>query len=422
MANKKIKEAIDYGDYPERINPNVERSISDPEGLYATNPAMRRGAQDVERLVASRFKKIVDHLKNVTGISDLSTEQVKNMFKSEAMRTSRQIVEIEIQHTEELERLAIEVSLEETEVPVDWFEFEVSLNADDIDPDIFRTEPENDEEQANQQQPELPSFDVEDLTPEEQLELEKHKRNIINAIIQGAAKKGHHLYEKPEVRAKLDQIDQRLYPLYKRAMSINDYLYFSLDWSMGQMMIIGQNFLTKSDDDEEDGQGQEKTDTKIVARAFLFPVLCHEIIKGIKEAIGRHGLPKDPVTAQRVMGKTDLLQNEPIQLVIGPELYEKLRMTLPDEMYSDENKGLIGWFEMILYQYPAQEFLKIIGNVISDDESKNRLAQQKFIEVMREATNLKNEYDSYREDNNIPPDNDDNLEDFLSGMGIKLPD
>jgi hypothetical protein len=31
---KKVREQIDYGNRPERMDPNLERKLSDPEGLY----------------------------------------------------------------------------------------------------------------------------------------------------------------------------------------------------------------------------------------------------------------------------------------------------------------------------------------------------------------------------------------------------
>jgi hypothetical protein len=149
------------------------------------------------------------------------------------------------------------------------------------------------------------------------------------------------------------------------------------------------------------------------------------LIKGIKEATARHGLPKEPGMAQKVMGQTDVLSNEPIQLRMGPELYEKLRMLLPDEMFLDENKGLISWFEKILYDIPAKEFLKIISNVVSQDESKNRLATQVFNEIMREAILLKKEYEDYDDDNydgsnDDDDDGPDDLDDLLRGTNVGL--
>jgi hypothetical protein len=40
----KIKEQIDYGDRPERMDPRLERKLGSPESLYAKNPAMRKGS------------------------------------------------------------------------------------------------------------------------------------------------------------------------------------------------------------------------------------------------------------------------------------------------------------------------------------------------------------------------------------------
>jgi regulator of RNase E activity RraB len=122
-----------------------------------------------------------------------------------------------------------------------------------------------------------------------------------------------------------------------------------------------------------------------------------------------------------------------MQLRLGPEIYEKLRFSLPDEMYDGSNKGLIKWFQIQLYQIPAEEFLKIIGDVISSDESKNRRATARFEEIMREAQELKSEYDNWKEENgedqsdddnsgnNDDDDGDDDLDDFLSGLGISMP-
>lgn len=437
MRNKKIKEAIDYGNYPERMGRNLERMAGSPDSLYGSNPAMGRGPEDVERLIGERFKKIVDHLKRVTNIQDLSSQQVQGMLFNEMMGGFSQIVSIENRHIPELKQLALEACIEETEIDPSWFEFEISLNQNDIDSSKFRYSPEegdDDEDENDQNGIEIPSFDVEDLTPQEQLELEKHKRNIINAIVQGAAKKAHHIYEKPELKAKLDAIDPALYPLYRKVMSITDFMYFTMDEMIDRMSqtgsgVIGQNFLDTPDGDggEDGGEDEPSVDTKIVAKATMFPVLCHEIIKGIKEAMARHSLPKEPGMAQKVMGQTDILSNEPMQLRLGPELYEKLRMLLPDEMFSEENKGLISWFEQVLYETPAKEFLKIISNVVSNDESKNRIAKDKFIEIMREAITLKNEHDSYNDDESndgYNPDDDDdgpdNLDDLLRGSGIGL--
>lgn len=429
---KKIKEQLDYGNRPERMDPNLERKLASPEGLYAQNPAMKKKEGDVQRLVSNRFQKVAEKLSEVTGIENLSSQQTQGMVYQEMMRKLPNIMRIEAAHRDELEQLAIEAALEESEVPVDWYKIEAYLNREPIDTSNFRMKPEeeDDEEEDEKEEMEIPSFDIEDLTEDEIFELEKHKRNIINAIIQGAAKKGHYIFQKPDIKARLDEIDPSLYRDYLGIMAINDFLYFSMEQMIEMMSQTGQGIagkveLDNNDEEGEEGEeGEETPDTVIKAFGLIFPILCHEIIKGLEEAKGRHGLPKDPELAQKVMGQTDTLSNEPMQLRIGPEIVERIRFALPDSIYEPENKGLINWFHTVLYQIEAQEFLEIIGNAISEDSSKVSKATSRFNEIMKEAMKLKDEFEEYKEDEGIESDDeneDDGLDDFLGSLGISRP-
>ena len=427
---KKIKEQLDYGDRPERMDPNLERKLASPESLYAQNPAMKKKEGDVQRLVSNRFQKVAEKLSDVTGIQNLSSQQTQGMIYQEMMRKLPNIMRIEAAHRDELEQLAIDASLEESEVPVDWYKIEAYLNREPIDISNFRMNPEEeDDEEEKEEGIEIPSFDVEDLTKDEIFELEKHKRNIINAIIQGAAKKGHYMFQKPDIKARLDEIDPSLYRDYLGIMAINDFLYFSMEQMIEMMSETGQGVAGKvelgdNDEEGEEGEeGEETPDTVIKAFGLIFPILCHEIIKGLEEAKGRHGLPKDPEMAQRVMGQTDTLSNEPMQLRIGPEIVERIRFALPDDIYEPENKGLINWFHTVLYQIEAQEFLDIIGNAISEDSSKVSKASARFNEIMKEAIKMKEEFEDYKEEEGIESDDedDDGLDDFLGSLGISRP-
>jgi len=426
----KIKEQIDYGGRRERMDPNLERKLGSPESLYAQNPAMKKGPADVQRLVSQRFGKVADKLKEVVGNQNISSQQVQGMIYSEMMRRLPNIMRIEAAHKEELEQLAVEASLEEGEVPERRYQIDAQLGQPDTGD--FRFEPEDDEEEDEEEEKDeldIPSFDVEDLTDEEQLELEKHKRNIINAIIQGAAKKGHYLFQKPSVKARLDEIDPSLYRDYLGIMAINDFMYFTMEQMIEMMSQTGQGVAGKvklsnaDSEDEGDEGGEGSPDTKISATGLIFPILCHEIIKGLEEAKGRHGLPKEPGLRQKVQAQVDTLANEPMQLRIGPEIVEKLRNALPDSMFDESNKGLINWFHILLYQIPAQEFLEIIGNAIAEDESKIKKATSRFEEIMREAIDMKSEFEDYKEEEDIDSDEDDedNLDDFLSSLGISRP-
>ena len=429
MKNK-FKEQFDYGDRPERMDPNLERKLGSPENLYAKNPALKGGVEDVQKLVSKRFQKVAQKLSQVTGIEDLSSKQVQQMIYSEMMRKLPNIMSIEGRHRDELIQLAIDASLDETETPEEWYQIEANLGMPDAG--NFRFNPEDEEEEDEEEedeQPGIPSFEIEDLTDEEILELEKHKRNIINAIIQGAAKKGHYIFQKPEIKSRLDAIDPSLYRDYLGIMAINDFMYFSMEQMIEMMSQTGQGVAGKvelGDADDEGGEdGEETPDTKIMATGLIFPILCHEIIKGLEEAKGRHGYPKDQKLANKVLSQTDTLSNEPMQLRIGPEIVERIRFALPNEIFDPSNKGLINWFHILLYQIEAQEFLEVIGNAISDDKSKVKLATNRFKEIVKEAMVMKQEFEDYKEEQGVNSDSDGNddddddmLDDFLSDLGI----
>ena len=433
---KNVREQLDYGNTPERMDPNLERKLASPESLYGSNPAMKKGVADVQRLVSQRFQKVADKLRQVTGIENLSSKQVQGMVYQEMMAKLPMIMQIESEHKEELEELAKQASMEETEIPEGWVKIIAELGSR-IDTSNFQMAPKKEKEDEEDKEPklEIPSFDVSDLTDEEEFELEKHKRNIINAIIQGAAKKGHYVFQKPDIRQRLDEIDPRLYPAYLGIMTINDFMYFTMEQMIEMMSQTGNGVAGKveldPDDEGDEGDGGDEegdTDTVIKAQGMIFPILCHEIIKGIEESKGRYGLPASDTMRDRVKGAVDILPNEPMQLRIGPEISEKLRHALPDEMFEDSNKGLINWFHILLYQVPAQEFLDIVGNAISEDESKVKKATSRFEEIMREAAEMKKEFDEYKEDNDSfdsnnfgDDDDDDDLDDFLGSLGIQRP-
>jgi hypothetical protein len=423
--NRKIQEQIDYGDYPERMDPGLERKLRDPEHPFAKNPAFQEGSEEIQRLATRRFKQVVDKVRQVTGREAINSPMVARMLFAEIYQKIPQIISIESRHKDALEKLSIDASVDEAQIPKDWFVIESYLNREPIDTSNFRLAAEELKEENEEEVKELmikAGFNIDELTPKEILELEKDKRNIINAIIQGTAKKGHFLFQKPEVKAKLDAIDPRLYQMYLEIMAMNDFMYFTMDDLVDMASNTGQGIaamveLNDADGGEGEG-GEESADTVIRAYGLIFPMLCHEILKGIEEAKGRYGLPEDPETREKVMGQTDTLPMEAWSIRIGPQVVEKIRFALPDEMFDEKNKGLINWFQMELYKLPAEQFLEIIGNAISDDSEKNSKATAEFKELISIAKKNKEEYESFESSE----DSEDDGLDFLAGLGISRPD
>ena len=430
-----IREQIDYGNYPERMDPGTERGLSNPEtNLYGDNPAMPQGTLDVQRLASDRFKKVVDKLRGAMGAPNLTTQQVQASIQRDFMSSVMNAKRIENQHTEELEELALKSSLDATETPEGRYDIDAKLTGapGEIGAEKFQFEPEEenpddgneegggdeegDEEGGNTFNPENPDFNVEVLTRDEEFELEKHKRNIINGIIQGASKKGHYIFQKPEIKARLDEINPQLYGYYLKVMAINDYFYFKMENMIQSMSQTGRGIEGREDlkskkkpdqeggGEEQGGGGQEpQPEHEITARGLLFPILCHEIIKGIEEAIGKFGYSKNPEIRKGVIHQVDTLPNEALALRIGPELVERIRQNLPNEMFNEENYGLKPFFFKILYEIPAKDFLKLIGKVVSKDAPDNAVAAQKLKEIFQKAKTMRERYETKKAGGNVPP-------------------
>jgi hypothetical protein len=272
---------------------------------------------------------------------------------------------------------------------------------------------------------ELPkNFDIDTETDEEKFQSEVDKRNIINLIIQGEAKKGHYSFMKPGFLERVEEIDPQLPKLYRQVMAANDLLYFTMEQMIEMMSqtgsgVAGKVQLQDADDDEDEG-GEGDADTKIVATGIIFPILLHEVIKGLEEASARNQFAgMDPSRASSVRGQTDILPNEPMQLRLGPALVEKLNFVLPDEIFDPENKTVRPWFKTELYKVPAKEFLDLIAMTISEDSSDNDKARKKFNEIMQKAMEQKKQYDNAMSGNSDDEDEDDDFDDLFKELGIK---
>ena len=435
--NKKIvKEApVDYGDYPERMDPKVEKQLGDPEGIYAKNRAFRKGVSDVERLGGTRFKEIVDYIKRYyNNPSNATDEMFKSTMTQEMMRTVRQALMLEQSHKDELKDLSVEIAgksegwipysktLDEliesgvitkhptngsgTKYEFEFFNVLTYLSESAINPNEFKLKPDN--------LPKIPipsnfSFDINDLTPEEIRQLEIEKRHVINALIQGKGKRGQFAYQ--EFKDRLDEINPRLYPLYNKIMSANDLLYFTnqdLIDMMGGNAAGMSKIESDSDDEDEDGETKET----IVGNGLIFPILLHELVKGFATVASREQWrDMDPDLANDIINNTDNMKNEPMQFRVGGELIRKLKTLLPDELTIDlDGRKYLPFFEKLLYSVPADKFLKdIMSNVISEIPADNDKAKRELEIIFK---NAKKQYDDYYSDEEEDDD------DILSKLGL----
>lgn len=417
---KGLKEMpVDYGDNPERMTPDVEDKLASRETPFKDNPSFPEEPPEgvesnFEELLASkRFKDVVAKVKRYTGEEGNITDQnVLSQLMSNMQRTLMSVLRFEQDNKEYLENLAVELVKKEMSLPEDTLQFDAKLvGIGGIDSEGFSKESEDPSEEEVEQQfgvnPEEAEDGLEDfMDAMEKFDQETAKRRFINALIQGASKKGHYMFEL--VANELTERDPNIVNQYGVLMSVNDLLYWVLP---DGMMEMGMG----------DGQqaGKEEIDTEtdpptIIARAVFFPALIHEVIKGVMEIMGTQGLPDDPRSAEMVMNKTDTLPSEIWDLRLGPIIWEKFRSSYPDRLNQEDMTHIQNYLFSRFSQLDAEEFFRVAKEIMRGSAMGKSILSNMVDQIIQDLQNEDYEEDQY----NREKEDDDGLGGFLGSLGI----
>ena len=379
-----------------------------------------------ELLASERYKEVVERVREYTGIqTPLRGQQGMMPLAQTMMQAHNEIVRTENQHREQLENLAIELVKKELGLDDNDFIFDAKIvGMGEIETDDFN------KEEPGEQQPQMDEVDVEmDLYDDLQtLDLEKAKRRLINSMIQGASKRGHYMYHMVADRVREITGSDRLINQYGILMSVNDTLYWQLSDDMMQAMMGG------GEGDPQVG-GKESVDREtepptIHAKAVNFPILIHELIKGVMEVVAIQGRPKDDegneMDFSDVESSEDTLDKEMWDLRLGPAIWKRVRNQFPEETLLEEDKYRL---QLILFshiiQKPAKEFLVLMKEVLSNSEQGKRLLSILYKAIQEQIQDFDYEETMRQFDdelNDVSDDtDDDDLDDFLNGLGISRP-
>lgn len=401
-----INEApIDY-EGPERMDPNIERKITGKETPFSKHPALPKGDRDFVELVSSkRFKDSVENVRRYLGTTaPLQGRNPLMQLMMMAMQSLQQVGRVQFRHKEYLERLAVDLVKKELSIPEGAMQFDAKLVMGPLSAaEGMRQQPQEpskeDVTQAFQHQ-----GDIEDFVDEfEKFNLEKAKRRFINSLIQGASKKGHYMFEL--VRDELDRLDPELANLYGVNQSLMDHLYWVMP-DMEGMAASGEGQIGQSEVDNE-------TDPPTVrARAATFPLLVHELIKGVYDIFGTHGLPDDPKQAEMIMGSEDTLPAEIWDMRLGPIFWEKFQSAYPLELFDEDKRHIQHYLFMRFSKLPAEDFFKFAKAVLNGDPTGTQAIQRMVDEIVSDLKKQEYEDEASKWD-------DDDLDDInLADLGL----
>jgi hypothetical protein len=407
--NRRLNEAPVSYDGPERMEPGIERQINQRQTPYAENPMLPQdGDRDfIEMITSQRFKDSVEKVRGFLG--DTTSIQGNNPMMglmSSIMGSLQQIKRVEVQHKEYLENLAVNLVKKELGIPEGQLQFDVELVSGPMGAsEGMQTQPEQpDEEDVEEafKESEEHQEEIEDFMDSmEKFNLEKAKRRMINSLVQGAAFKGGHMYTL--VSDEINRLSPNLLNLYGVTQSLMEHLYW-LYPDMEGMAGSGGGQMGQSESDPE-------TDPPTIkAKAFTFPLLVHEIVKGIYSLYGDQGLPNDPVQRSMVVGAEDTLPAEIWDSRLGPIFWEKFREAWPDKLYEDDQRHLQQYLFMKLSQLEAKDFIVLAKAIMADKpEAKeviNRMVNE-IVEILK-----KHEYETKMSDDNDDEDDSENYGDY----------
>jgi hypothetical protein len=303
----------------------------------------------------------------------------------------QRLIMIQSQNAEELEALAVKLVKDELGIPEGAMQFDAQLVMQPMGA-----------AEGMKSEPEMPSEEeVEEVMGDiENFNLERAKRRFINSLIQGAAFKGGHMYVM--VRDEINDINPQLMNLYAVTQALMEHAYWIFP-DMEGMAGGGGGQMGQSEFDPE-------TDPPTVkARAVTFPLLVHELVKGVYEVFGTHGLPDDPRQAEMVLSAEDSLPSEIWDSRLGPIFWEKFVATYPMELFEDDMKHIQHYLFMRFSVLNAKEFMTLAKKILKGEPEGQRIIQRMVDDIVKELKE-KNYKDAMGDEDDDDDDDLDNID------------
>jgi hypothetical protein len=193
-------------------------------------------------------------------------------------------------------------------------------------------------------------------------EAEKAKRRIINGITQGASIRG--AFGFMLFREYLDQLNPDLVNKYSEILKLAFGIYDDENAIAMMLAAIEQNQKIAGGESEME-YDEENEQFIIKARAICYPMLVHEIVKGLYEIVGTEGFGTDKEKNQAIVGAVDKLSNEPRDLQYGKFIYDAISKIYNESNIDDPRVRELFFAEV--YKLIDDEFFPFIENAINDE-------------------------------------------------------
>ena len=376
----KVNEGMVYPDgLNERMHPQLEQELKDRKHSLGKHPVFPEDDETnfEEKIMGERFKEVVSRYKRAFDCDNIENREVM----SGLMPLVHETMSLESKHKKDLIDLAIRMVREEYDMDEDVVEIHAELT-----PNVNLI--------GTKKEPTPAASDMEFNNHDEMINLKKevYKRRFLNAMTQGAAKKCNHMFHL--VDDEITDIEPKLMSKYSKMMAAADYMYYIVPKMEGAGSVSGGVVKV---------QFPSKTNpkAKIYVQAMVFPVLVHELVKGVMELLSAHGLPKDRKNGEYVIGKADFLAAEPWDMRLGPALWAKFTdaidsddFNLKHHIYSELASLPVDEFNISMREILSgtKDGKQIIKDIVT--EVKAGLQGEEFDAAMSEVETSSDEADS----------------------------
>jgi hypothetical protein len=294
------------------------------------------------KTMASLKGKSGESLRQMLGDKNL----MQTLVKSKAVLD--EIIQAEDGYRDELEMVAAQMVTDAYPI-IDYANIKIDAKIVGMnDLDIQQPPPQED--------PSSPDFGEDD--PEKL----KAKRRIINGITQGASIRG--AFGFMLFKEYIDQINPELVAKYSEILKLAFGIYDDENAIAMMLAALAQNQKMQGGESEME-YDEENEQFVIKAKAICFPMLVHEIVKGLYEIVGTEGFGADKEKNQAIVGAVDKLENEPRDLQYGKFIYDAISKLYNESNIDDARVRELFFAEV--YKLIDDEFFPFIENAINDE-------------------------------------------------------
>jgi hypothetical protein len=293
-----------------------------------------------------------------------------------------ELIEAEQPHIDLLEEIAKEIVTQA--YPIIKYS-KIKINAKIGEGELPKGAPGGEEEE------EQPNINL----PQPTLTGEK-KRRIINGITQGASIRGTFAFLM--FREYLDDLGEDMINRYNELMKSVFGMFDDANGIAMMLALLAQG--QRSQGGESEAEFNEETGILTInATAICFPMLVHEIVKGLYEILSLQGFGTDAEQNKSIVGKADQLAAEPNDMRFGKFIYDAANKLYIESGIEDDR--VRDFFFTELYKIDDEtEFIEFVENLVT---SKLTSAQKKWaMDAMRDI-----ERDLKADDAGIPNDEGD---------------